>query len=118
MLSEELRILNDQLELTETNLRGAQAELEEMQTQSSVKDEDTAMTEATGPASNPSHPESSNAPTAVASTSASASVGATSSSAASALAATPASSINTTVDGAPVVVNVNIHQDWLLTLIY
>ncbi|KAL9544126.1 hypothetical protein MBANPS3_007782 [Mucor bainieri] len=94
VLSEELRILNDQLEITETNLRGAQAELEKIQTQSSVKNEDTTMTEATSSTSKPTHPESSNA-----------SAGATSSSAASALAATPASSINTTVDGAPVVVN-------------
>ncbi|KAK4519058.1 uncharacterized protein ATC70_009286 [Mucor velutinosus] len=105
VLSEELRILNDQLELTETNLRGAQAELEKIQTQSAVKIEDTAMTEATSSISNPTHSESSNATTAVASTSAGAGADATSSSAASALAATPASSINTTLDGAPVAVN-------------
>lgn len=107
MLSEELRILNDQLELTEINLRGAQAELEKIQTQSSVKNEDTVMTEAASSTSNPTHSESSSTTTAVASASAGAG-GATSSSAASALAATPASSINTTVEGAPVVVNVNM----------
>ncbi|KAF1804526.1 hypothetical protein V8B55DRAFT_1499652 [Mucor lusitanicus] len=104
VLSEELRILNDQLELTEINLRGAQAELEKIQTQSSVKNEDTVMTEAASSTSNPTHSESSSTTTAVASASAGAG-GATSSSAASALAATPASSINTTVEGAPVVVN-------------
>ncbi|KAL7328498.1 E3 ubiquitin-protein ligase bre1, variant 2 [Mucor circinelloides] len=120
VLSEELRILNDQLELTETNLRRAQSELEKIQTQSSVKNEDSTMTEAAASMSKPTNSETSTADAitaaaASASTGAGTGTGSTSSSAASALAAIPASSINTTVDGAPVVVNSHgVTQDPLI----
>jgi hypothetical protein len=45
-LSEELRILNNRLDTTESNLRQAQSELEKTESQLIVKDEDTKMTDA------------------------------------------------------------------------
>lgn len=48
-MSEELRILNNRLELTETNLRQAQIELEKAESKSNIKNEDTPMTDVTVP---------------------------------------------------------------------
>jgi hypothetical protein len=44
-LSEELRVLNNRLESSESNLRQAQTELKEAESKILVKDEDTKMTD-------------------------------------------------------------------------
>ncbi|CEP18584.1 hypothetical protein [Parasitella parasitica] len=104
VLSEELRILNDQLELKETNLREAQSELDKIQRQASRNNEDVVMTEAptTSANANPSEPNIIPVPASITAPSTSAST------------TTPASSISAAVQETPATHSQDLPQDPLI----